>query len=76
MIHWPTLSRQTALAALESRKAAVSREIQRIERVRLERQPQPDFIEAIFDFTTGQLAAEKSWIAATLKYMRAKPGME
>src|SRR5262245_23637398 len=62
MIHWPAVPREAALGALEARGEAVSQEMQRLERVRLERQPQPDFIEAIFDFTAGLLAAEKSWI--------------
>lgn len=76
MVHWPVLSRTAALAALEARGVAVSREMERLERVRLERQPLPDFVEALFDFTAGQMQAEKAWIAATLEYMKAKPWME
>ncbi len=73
MVHWPVLSREAALAALEDRADTVSREIGRLERVRFERQPLPDFIEALFDFSAGQLEAEKTWVAKTLDYMKTKP---
>jgi len=73
MVHWPVLSRETALAALKTRDDTVSREMERLERIRFERQPLPDFIEALFDFSAGQLEAEKTWIAKTLDYMETKP---
>jgi DNA-binding PadR family transcriptional regulator len=76
MAHWPVLSREAALAALEARGDAVSREVERLERVRLERQPLPDFVEALFGFSIGQLKAEKAWVAETLDYMKAKPRTE
>jgi DNA-binding PadR family transcriptional regulator len=73
MVHWPALSREAALAALELRSAAVAREMERLERVRFWRQPLPDFIEALFDFSAGQLGAEKTWVTNTLNYMKTKP---
>lgn len=76
MIHWPVLSRDMALSALAARGSAIADEMARLERLRLERQPLPDFIEALFDFSAGQLAAEKAWIAATLNYMKTKPWLE
>ena len=76
MVHWPALPREAALGALEARGEAISREMERLERVRLGRQPLPDFIEALFDFSAGQLAAEQAWIAETLAYMKTKPWME
>jgi DNA-binding PadR family transcriptional regulator len=76
MIHWPVLSRDMALDALAARGGAIADELARLEQVRLERQPLPDFIEALFDFSAGQLAAEKAWIAATLSYMESKPWLE
>lgn len=72
MAHWPVLPREAALAALEARGDAVSQEIERLERVRLERQPLPDFVEALFDFSTGQLKAEQAWVAETLDHMKRK----
>lgn len=76
MVHWPALSRDMALAALAARATTVAEEMARLERVRLERQPLPDFIEALFDFSAGQLAAERAWVAATLDYMKTKPWLE
>lgn len=73
MVHWPTLSRDAALNALEARQSSVIAELERLERVRLQRQPMPDHIEGLFDFSAGQLKAELSWIHTTLDYMRTKP---
>lgn len=73
MVHWPLLSRSAALDALEQRRASVDAEIERIERLRRQRQPMPDHIEVLFDFAAGQLAAEHTWITTTLDYMRSKP---
>lgn len=73
MVHWHVLSRDAALKALEARLSSVVAEIERLERVRRQRQPMPDHVESLFDFSTGQLSAERSWIDTTLDYMRAKP---
>lgn len=73
MVHWSALSRQEALTALERRYHAVSCEMERLERVRFERQPMPDFIEALFDYSAGQLEAEQVWVIKTLEYMKTKP---
>ena len=73
MVHWPVLSREAALDALEMRLSSVVAELERLERVRRQRQPMPDHIESLFDFSTGQLKAERSWINTTLDYMRNKP---
>ena len=48
-------------------------EIERLERLRWQRQPMPDHIELLFDFSASQLTAEHNWIAASLTYMRSKP---
>ena len=76
MIHWPALEREEALSALEARRAAVDAEVARLEDVRLERQPMPDHVEAIFDFSIDQLRAEAEWITRTLEYMQTKPWPE
>ncbi len=76
MIHWPALERGEALAALEARGAAVTAERTRLEEIQSERQPLPDYVEALFDFSIGQLQAEAEWIARTLDYMRTKPWLE
>lgn len=73
MAHWPVLEREAALSALEERAEAVAHELERLEHIRFTRQPLPDFIEVLFDFSAGQLEAEKAWIATTLDYMKNKP---
>jgi DNA-binding PadR family transcriptional regulator len=76
VLHWPVLEREQALEALEARGAAVDAELSRLGDIRIEQQPLPDFVEALFDFSAGQLKAEADWIARTLDYMRTKPWLE
>jgi DNA-binding PadR family transcriptional regulator len=76
MINWPVLGREEALAALEARGAAVGAERARLEHIQLEQQPLPDFVEALFEFSIGQLRAEAEWTARTLDYMKTKPWLE
>ena len=73
IVHWPILPREAAFEALEARGHSIALEIERLERIRYQRQPLPDFVEALFDFSTGQMEAEAAWIARTLDYMKAKP---
>ncbi|MBB3121729.1 PadR family transcriptional regulator [Pseudoduganella violacea] len=73
MVHWPILSRKAALDALAARLSSVSAEVERLEGLRRQRQPMPDHIELLFDFSATQLAAEHTWITTTLDYMRNKP---
>lgn len=73
MIHWPFLGRDEALGALETRRHALQAELERLADVRLERQPLPDYVEAIFDFSEEQLRSESEWLARTLDYMQTKP---
>lgn len=73
MLHWSVLSKEEALSALDARAKSIVDEIARLHDVQLERQPLPDFVEAIFDFSQSQLAAEREWIARTLDYMKTKP---
>lgn len=73
MIHWNAVDHKSALAALEARIEAATNEMTRLERIRFQQQPLPDFIEALFDFSAVQLAAEKKWVAETLAYMKTKP---
>ena len=73
MIHWPVLTRDQALDALQTRKEAVAKELERLETIHFEKQPLPDYVDAMFDFSIGQLRAEAEWIAKTLDYMKTKP---
>jgi DNA-binding PadR family transcriptional regulator len=73
MMHWPVLEREEALGALEARRRSVDAELARLAGVQLERQPLPDHVEAIFDFSLSELRAESEWIARTLDYMQTKP---
>lgn len=76
MIHWPVLEREQALVALETRREAVESELSHVEEIRLETQPLPDFVDLLFDYSTGQLKAEVKWIDQTLDYMKTKPWLE
>ena len=41
-----------------------------------EQQPLPDFVEAVFEYSLGQLRAEATWVSHTLAYMTNKPWVE
>lgn len=73
MLHWRTVNHGAALESLKAREAAIAMETKRLERIRFQRQPLPDFVEALFDYSAGQLKAEEEWIANTLAYMKTKP---
>ncbi len=73
MLHWPALQRSEALRALQTRGEAIKRELERLATIQVDRQPLPDFVEALFDFSIGQLRAEAEWTARTLDYMACKP---
>jgi DNA-binding PadR family transcriptional regulator len=73
MIHWSVLTREQALKALKTRKSAVAGELERLESIHFEQQPLPDYVDAIFEFSIGQLHAQADWIDKTLAYMETKP---
>ncbi len=73
MIHWSALTRDQALDALQTRKDTVAKEIERLGDIQFSQQPQPDFVDAMFEFSIGQLKAEAKWVAKTLAYMQTKP---
>jgi len=76
MVHWPILEREEALDALKARGAAVEAELSRVRDIQADTQPLPDFVDALFDFSIGQLKAEAAWIERTLDYMKTKPWLE
>ena len=67
------LTRDQALDALKTRKNSVAEELERIESIHFKQQPLPDYVDAIFEFSIGQLQAEADWIDRTLAYMAVKP---
>lgn len=73
MIHWSELTRDQALDALRSRKHALAEELGRLEDIHFDQQPLPDYVDAIFDYSIGQLKAEAGWVDRTLDYMQTKP---
>lgn len=73
MLHWPVLTREQALAAVQTRQYALAQELKRIKGIHFEQQPLPDYVDAVFEFSIGQLKAEADWIARTLAYMETKP---
>jgi DNA-binding PadR family transcriptional regulator len=76
MINWSTLKRERALGALEARGRAIEAELTRLGAIQVEQQPLPDFVEALFEYSLGQLRAEGKWVAHTLAYMTKKPWLE
>jgi DNA-binding PadR family transcriptional regulator len=76
MINWPVLERDAALRALRARREAIDAEISRLTTIQVDQQPLPDFVEALFDHTVGQLEAEGEWVTRTLAYMTTKPWLE
>jgi len=76
MLHWPVLEKDDALRALRARGEATATEMARLHDIQIERQPLPDFVDTLFDFSLCQLKAEEKWIARTLDYMATKPWLE
>jgi len=76
MINWPVLKRGPALEALRVRSKAIDTELARLGRIQVEQQPLPDYVEALFEYSLGQLRAEREWVSRTLAYMTSKPWLE
>jgi DNA-binding PadR family transcriptional regulator len=76
MINWAALPRNEALQALEMRREALQTEVERLEEVQTTQQPLPDFVEALFEHSIGQLRSEADWVTRTLDYMGTKPWLE
>ena len=76
MVHWPVLEREAALEALQTRAKAVEAELARLDSIQIDQQPLPDFLEALFEYSLGQLRAEAEWVSRTLDYMANKPWLE
>jgi hypothetical protein len=76
MVNWSALQRDDALAALQARRDAIGAEATRLAAIQFDQQPLPDFVEALFDHSIGQLNAERDWVTRTLEYMASKPWLE
>ncbi len=76
MINWPVLNRGPALEALRARGKAIEAERARLGAIQVEQQPLPDHVEALFEYSLGQLRAEAIWLDRTLAYMACKPWLE
>jgi DNA-binding PadR family transcriptional regulator len=72
MVHLSVLSRNQVLEGLQARKTAAAEELVRIQSIHFDQQPLPDYVDAIFDYSRGQLEAEMDWIDQTLDYMKNK----
>lgn len=72
MINLSVLSREQVLGALKIRKDSVAEEIKRIEEIHFNQQPLPDYVDAIFEFTIGQLISESNWINRIYAYLETK----
>jgi DNA-binding PadR family transcriptional regulator len=76
MINWPALDRDEALGALQIRSTELEKEQKRLKDLQTAQQPLPDFVEALFEHSIGQLRAEAVWVSQTLDYMASKPWLE
>ncbi|MCG8406581.1 MAG: PadR family transcriptional regulator [Phycisphaerales bacterium] len=76
MVNWQVLKRDKALEALKARGKAVEAELARLADIQIVQQPLPDFVEALFEYSLGQLRAEAKWLTQTLDYMTSKPWLE
>ena len=76
MVNWPVLERGDALQALQTRREEIEAEVARLSSIQIDQQPLPDFVEALFDYSIGQLQAEVEWVKRTLDYMASKPWLE
>jgi hypothetical protein len=76
MINWPVLERDDALQALQARRDAIAAQVARLSNIQIDQQPLPDFVEALFDHSIGQLQAEVEWVTRTLDYMTNKPWLD
>ncbi|NOX28864.1 MAG: winged helix DNA-binding protein [Actinobacteria bacterium] len=66
MANWPALRLVDGLAALKARRTAIVENIGRIAGRRTEQEPLPDFVDTLFEFSIGQLEAEREWIDGAL----------
>jgi len=76
MINWSALTRGRALKALQARRSAIQAELARLGTIQIEQQPLPDHVEALLEYSQGQLRAEMEWVSRTLAYMSSKPWLE
>lgn len=76
MVNWSALKRTEALRAFSARRAALGAELKRLREIQAAQQPLPDFVEAIFEYSLGQLRNEARWVEKTLDYMRTKPWLD
>lgn len=76
MMHWPVLNRNQALQALRARLEALEKEQTRLKEIQIAQQPLPDHVEALFEFSIGQLRVESEWVKRNLDYMSGKPWLD
>lgn len=76
MINFSALSREQVLGAFKTRKDAVDAEMQRIKEIHFDQQPLPDHVDAIFEYSIGQLTAESYWINRTYNYLETKAWLD
>lgn len=76
MVNWPVLQKEQALEALEARHRAIEAERARLGQIQIDQQPLPDYVEALFEYSLGQLRAEGEWVKQNLDYMSSKPWIE
>jgi DNA-binding PadR family transcriptional regulator len=74
--NWPLVAGSGGVQALESRAAALRTESGRLEAARDAQQPLPPFVEAMFDYALGQIAADIEWTEHTRRKLSDNDGKD
>jgi DNA-binding PadR family transcriptional regulator len=72
MANWPVLDEALGLSALAQRSSRLLAEIARLEDVRRGQRPLPEFVECLFDYTIGQLEADRAWTDRTIQKLEGR----
>ncbi len=70
LANWPAMGAQAGLGALSQRKAAL---LDLLAQVTAKTKPQPDFVDAMFDYSIRQIQAELDWIETTIQKLGTTP---
>ncbi|MCB1422492.1 MAG: GyrI-like domain-containing protein [Nitratireductor sp.] len=72
LANWPAADAEAAREALCHRRERLETRIVEVAARREEQQPLPDFVEAMFDYSLGQMRAEARWLAGFLTSQEAE----
>ncbi|MCY6381228.1 PadR family transcriptional regulator [Hoeflea prorocentri] len=76
LANWPGIEQDKALAALERRHDALTEIASRVGSKRQAAAHLPAHVEALFDYSTTQLNAEREWLERTIKLLGGDNGKD